>query len=275
MSAKVLDTTQAALEKRRKGLQDSIDEFRKKGIRVLALQQRTAEETIARLRTDPRTPEAELPSARSELSEKPSSSESVAASLQCELPAACHACDVATTCGGTDANGNMAYLVEQNTSLDMERRKTIPDAARPRKAVGRLNIGIGPTIAPRTPIALPAPRSRGRSHSSSGQGQRRRKRQAQGQRPEGKKGQEGGKGAKPKGGRAQDKQESWRASTLRAFILLYATCTAKECVYTHARPETPEEKEHYKALYEVSSRSLSAAPKQLFAGTGRRPLPSR
>lgn len=81
----------------------------------------------------------------------------------------------------------------------------------------------------------------------------------QGQKGDGgKSGGKGGKDAKP----SADKGKGKGPDRLQLCVhIIYSKCHAKECFYRHAHPETPEEKEHYKALYKtISSRSRSQSP---------------
>lgn len=107
-------------------------------------------------------------------------------------------------------------------------------------------------------------------------------------------GAKGDKDAKPNTDKGKAKRPGRRQLCVH---FIYSKCKAKEWIYRHAHHETPEEKEHYKAVYKtISSRpraltrrrkknlQSAATGKQATALTGRaasslarirRPLPPR
>ena len=118
--------------------------------------------------------------------------------------------------------------------------------------------------APSAKPAAPAPAPQAKNSSQpngkgKGGGGKDGKNKEKSQKGKGdKKGGKDGKDSKPKSDKGSGKGPGHRQLCVN---FIYAKCTAKECIYNHAHPETPEEKEHYKALYKtVSARSRSQSP---------------
>lgn len=95
-----------------------------------------------------------------------------------------------------------------------------------------------------------------------------------------------GKGGKGDGQEGKDKSKSESPAAGKGngnglggrqlFVyFIYAKFTAKECTYVHARPETAEEKAHYKGLYKIFGRKEVAITDRQQSAPIHHPRPPR